>query len=82
MSRWNPRVEHRADIEQFGVRRQAAHLPFEGAKEDHTSGMVEQQRTLGCSYQIGGLRHERSVGDVDLCDPFGHGVLLRALRRA
>src|ERR1700716_3655799 len=72
-------VEHRADVEQLGVGLDFAVAALQAREEEHSAGVVEQQRGAGLADQLGGPAGALGVGDVDPGDRLGH--VLRLSRR-
>ena len=64
-------VEHRPDVEQLEVGLQPTAAALQRTEQEHSAGVVEQQVVLGIADEVGGLAHQRGVGDDDVGDVDG-----------
>ena len=62
-------VEHRADVEQFGVVVEAELLSLQRRPQEHAPRVVEQQRRRRLADELGRLAGERTVWDRNARDP-------------
>jgi hypothetical protein len=61
-------VEHRADVQQFGVEGQPQVPAAERAPQKDPPGVVEHQRRGDVTDHLGGLPHQGGVRDPHACD--------------
>lgn len=67
-------VEHRRDVEQFGIETKLPPPSEQAAPEIDANGMVKQQVAFGIANQLGRRAGEPAVRDRDACNVMGgHG---------
>lgn len=70
-----PKVMHRAGVEQLQIHVEASLPSPESTEQEHSTGVVEEQIVLTITDVLGDVSRERGVGDRDPGDCFGHVLL-------